>query len=1597
MSENYSVTTELNAGPMLSGLDSIISKLQQVDSAIAKAGSKTISPKIDQSGFSGGLFKSLESDYSKAGSQAGTAFQNALQNTMGQTGGGFAGALMTGLTPAAMGIAALGVGTAALGSAAIKAAASWESLGTSVGRTTGLQGKELENLMNDLQKMRMEMGITAQAASSMTEQAGSIGVGQKKMERGDLAGYRKEITDFVQATAMLQGAWGMSAEATAQGIGKMGSVTLDVWNKQRVAQGQAQLSWKEYALKVGGSVDNLANAMGSSEEEIVTAMKNASGAVATYSPSENTYGKWTALASFLIDTGASAGEAGTQIERMAQNLDRRGGEIGKLIGVDRAALGTKLKTDFVGTIQEIGGAIAQIPMSQRPDLSSMFGLEGKALIDKVVADIENGSGKLQNAIKLGLSPSNVLEGWDKVSDDARKQFERISSAFQVALEKVGTVVLPIVSGIASGIASAMEGAINTGSNIWGGISERMTKGDEALKTTGSAWEQWKAILGIGSDAGEAGTVAGKEFVDEFGNIVELENLDFLKDKAGPAGAAAGKTASDAFNNAMNQGLADWNTSRDALIRSGAIAAQSTDTKWGGASRSLGSSYNSLGMGMAVQYIEASRDAAAKAMLMSGGQVIATLSDSMAVGIANSDKLKQAWIDSFMPAITSIPKYLDKTKGRISESISSALEDGILNIDEKNALKGIISELEAIGKGHPIEFQASNLDKVKTQIENALHGINIDVSAKSKLEDYTSKAFAYKYSMENPDIMRLMTPGQRDTWAQYGPKIGEEAGIGLRGAKDASEAYELLLSVFSQPNLASIESATYAFKTLYAYSPELQKSGSWLREIQEQYVKNVEEARKGAKPGEAWAYTADWYLGNNPWMRTKASEDLNLPADLKLKFDKFATEQVNTKGSVDALLLPSQQTAINTANTAMAVGNLAINLQSLASALGAKGYSGIGQSPYGFAQNTAFGSPAIGPTGSFYGALAKKEEFNLIDLLMPGLPRMAQGGKVLSEGLAWVGEKGTEYVIPQSDIPGLLPKRAEVEKGSMQYLTGEKFFEDYQVRITPPTSYQWAHYPRAPNIDYNGQAPTAWLSEGQPTGNDYIQNKLRQMQLDYIGKSQVVPWFARGYSAQPSWWTEAATKLSPQYAANWAMPKGGEVPQIDRTGKLNTDIQAKLTTTDAWNAIYDNSGTCIAFVEPDPSLKFTPNKNAVTGKIDKTAWNAIYDNSGTCIAFVEPDPSLKFTPSSQYTSQRTTENADLAIADLDDSIKELDDNIKSLNIAKSAFPGGAFPSNINWSSVGGGQTGKLAWKDRSGQVLSYDPRTDTCDNLGFVAPDPSLKTTDLFYLGATKDNPARKSVEDSGWGGVTAQLDESRADARTVATYQSMQNEQANQQLAKIGETTSDTAKNTAQMSKDMKSSMAGYGYDSATGRLVWGGGGMSGALNDRGVFGGSYGTMFGGWYGGGAGGLSSAFGTAPASSWMNAAAISIGGSDAIQWAEGDIVDHPTFGVFGEAGREAFVPISDRRAGLRIIPRVLSELGIPVFAAGAIVGNQSFSGSYSGAGASSYSGSASGSSRSSGNTNVTVILKNPVSNINMKQLAEYINKAVSKEIWKKRKA
>jgi hypothetical protein len=254
------------------------------------------------------------------------------------------------------------------------------------------------------------------------------------------------------------------------------------------------------------------------------------------------------------------------------------------------------------------------------------------------------------------------------------------------------------------------------------------------------------------------------------------------------------------------------------------------------------------------------------------------------------------------------------------------------------------------------------------------------------------------------------------------------------------------------------------------------------------------------------------------------------------------------------------------------------------------------------------------------------------------------------------------------------------------------------------------------------------------------------------------------------------------------------------------------------------------------------------------WSAIYDDSGTCIAYVKPDPSLNFTPGKEYQ------------------------------------PGGKW---YHGNETVGRTIGQSYGDQALQEMYSYSEGSDTTD-----------------------------AIAES-----SATASKNSAQTNALLTGQLAKTDKSNTTATKSDATLDKIEANTGYTVADLMSMSWGEGASGSYGSSGGASGG-SGWASGRSVSGG------GGW-------VSASPGPASGSStaaWMNAGAQAVGGSNAVQWAEGGFANRATFGVFGEAGREAFVPISDRAAGLRILPQVMRELGIATFADGGIVQSQSITGS-----------------------------------------------------------
>ncbi|MFA5409908.1 MAG: hypothetical protein WC343_14135, partial [Bacilli bacterium] len=647
------------------------------------------------------------------------------------------------------------------------------------------------------------------------------------------------------------------------------------------------------------------------------------------------------------------------------------------------------------------------------------------------------------------------------------------------------------------------------------------------------------------------------------------------------------------------------------------------------------------------------------------------------------KLQSQYADAILAGVIDAKDLLKTQSTETTSILSDSLSDGYITGSEKGALEARKTLLGLLKERYPVEFEAAGLDKLLSQIEDTLAGkkIEIEVQAKTIWEDWTSAAYREKFLADNPQLSALITPSQGDDWSDAISQMAEDAENGDQVAKAALQDWQIAVQGFADGTISSMGYASEALYDLIMLYPELGKSGSWLRSFMDDYKNQVMTGLPETEQGTYFPYTYSiWNPESNKGSMwgTPSYEDITVDQIESLdqiespitvnEMGTMAGVVMGAKLATDALSGKAVQMQPDLATTATESQNATSHLTGieshtssmvglLSSIDGKIGALAGSKSASNLPSVSDFvGSGSISNSSSTgLGSIAGKIKGGGIKGLFSAANAAYQDGGVPAQsGMAWL-DKGDVVVGPNSSIAskGNLPAAADTasaslnrlagaaDKSSAAYQTTWRWFEDYAYEITAPTSYKWSKYPDEPDVNVKGNVPVAWLSEGQPTGMDYIDAELQEVIAKSIGNSLVKPWFARGYEAQPEWWTEAATSLSPKYADEWSAPKGGEVakPLSGQSAVVETAArQQGLTIADVWNSIYGESFTegCIAANAPDKSLIYTPSAGAIAeagrtwGKESTEAWSYLYGEAFTegCISTAPPDKLLHFTPSAK---------------------------------------------------------------------------------------------------------------------------------------------------------------------------------------------------------------------------------------------------------------------------------------------------------------------------------------------------------------------------------
>jgi len=376
-------------------------------------------------------------------------------------------------------------GTVAVGAALVgstKAYADFEQGLASVSKTTGLTGKELENLGSQLRSLATAGPVTVAEFEKIASAAGSLGIGAQKMAAGDLAGARDEIVAFSKTMSDMAIAFEMDVDTVSTSM-------ADIANVYGVPT--------EGLAKLGSQINSLENSMSATAPQIIEFMNAFGGTAAMFGESAE---KTAAFGATLSQLGIKGSEASTQIRSGVLQLTQSSKEgqanlekMAKLMGVSVDQLKKDIDQDLYGTLIRMGQAFKNIQgdTTKAAEAQKIFGAYGYSALIKL------GDGADEYATALQL----VQVHGDELTKEASTMSNTLSGQWQRLKNNVYDLGISIGS-VTSGplrdfLAFMNDGLIPATKNLF----EALAKGDwDTVKKSFQAGIEaiQKQIEGIGS-------------------------------------------------------------------------------------------------------------------------------------------------------------------------------------------------------------------------------------------------------------------------------------------------------------------------------------------------------------------------------------------------------------------------------------------------------------------------------------------------------------------------------------------------------------------------------------------------------------------------------------------------------------------------------------------------------------------------------------------------------------------------------------------------------------------------------------------------------------------------------------------------------------------------------------------------------------------------------------------------------------------------------------------------------------------------------------------------------------------------------------------
>jgi TP901 family phage tail tape measure protein len=1537
-------------------------------SAIDKAEKQAtikIKPEIDKS-FGGGLSSFLNSEkgkFNNVGKELGQNLTMGMQQQFGMAGG-MASSLAQALGPVGIAATVAGAGVIALGAASVNAARGWETLMAGVSKTTGAEGAALTQLSNTLLNLSKEMPIAQAEIAKIATVGGTLGVKQS------------DLPKFVKDTAMASAGWGMSGEEAANSI-------AGISNAFKVPIADAQ--------KFGSVINTMADNVGGSEKELADFLVRASGIATTFDEgiaSTTAFGAVLASINMPMEVAAT-GLQSMMAYAMAPSSPERLEQWASMMNVTVDQLKAKLEQDLYGTLIESSNAIATVgtETEQQQARIAIWG-EGGARVSSGLVGMQD---KYTEALKMGneqlATGSSLAQAFGAQGATVDAKWQKFTNTMSTALIHVGTAALPVLGQVLdtmSGLVAAADDFAATTLPAWAQSTtdwvnetlgmEEDTAEEATARKAKIARTREKTVAKVADTTGyqsyaeaqasaaNLGQGTGNSYVDGLNSALDTGLPKALTDAYLGDALNVGKTAAA---KAGQQTAEEFVKTQDEYIKSHSSGSYtSTMMQQMSAQQSVESgpkykydyqttlldktAYASL-ENYRVQKSARKTDVGGFLQIAdSSGNIIKS---EQYTSDAEMGKLSKRLKESIRPVFLDMPKYIRQAGSDISDSLTDMLSDGVVSFEEKNELGEYIESLKSMKVDFPVEFDQANLDDQLTKLEATRLGLNVDLLlGTDKLEsDF------YKWAEENADVIATYlanntsymeaTQGRPEyQWLELNPD-----------AVSLMEEYNAALSSHEPGQVSKLPSLQNDLLKLH---PELQDQAFWTTKV------NVAQAELNEhfvildgtvvgidKDGKA---VSEGFQAELPVLAAHGT-GLIADAEAVASHTRSVLSSIAAMSNVHYGTLPTSANYALPGTTARAYNAykpttpIYAPLESLNLTKFAKGgislTKGIAEvdanelhipkdqlpcavsSMYDVLENPNLFFPSgLGTitdgSGATYPTQAKLESLGkVIDTTKISFESANSGILKLSSGATYVSDRWMEeYDRFTITAPG----------------TG---FQSSSKRGYVPVSISDA---AKENTIYN---PFTDESNWQASGMDA---KISAMQQQYAGKSSVMP---SGANTKPDWIVEASNGIIPKYSEGVLNSLAVE---YDSLQAVNTEKvrYADLQGTELRNILMQSDAIIDATAAGGEYCEAMSKFGIVTEETSRLAEkNGMFQK-----AYI--GPSKYYEQAKEYFAGNTVTEAinktTKQVSDVEEAVDESANEYGKYGRKLDALTDGLFAtvsvlrgsaqSDLYGDKMPMSQSAKWYMDEfytveyGLGQCVSY--LSDFAIMQEGVFSDVLFKPS---YIGKTAGYAGAGKGGLPGYSNIAEILPQNALEMQEAASRfaDAADMTDANYQLSKIGESSEATKEATEESAKELKevskntqqvadqnAAMSDLYGQAVGGSSGWGGtsiGGGGGWIGTSGMYSGMngsiyYGSTVGGW---GAQASNSISG--------NTGTVSIG-QGALYYAEGGITDHPVFGVFGEAGREAFVPISDRQAGLRILPQVMKELGVRQFASGGIVGS-----------------------------------------------------------------